>query len=83
MSQNDDDPFSMANVLAPDHDILGTGRWPVFDFEPEFGDVVNRSWDENTPEFMADWDDSAIQSGNQCSSDNSGTIPVAMGLADL
>lgn len=64
----------MANTAVQ----LGLGVQPgegqqVFDFETELGTTttVDQSWDMNTPEFLVDWDDSAIQLGSQLSSNTS------------
>jgi hypothetical protein len=72
----------MANVIPPDLDVLGVGQHAI-EFGNEPGGLVNESWELNPSEFMADWDDSANQSGNVFSSDNSCTFTLAIPLTDM
>ena len=63
----------MANVIPLDLDVLGVGQHAI-EFGNEPGGLVNESWGLNPLEFMADWDDSANQSGNVFPSENSCTF---------
>jgi hypothetical protein len=72
----------MANVIPLDLDVLGVGQNAI-EFGNEPAGLVNESWELNPSEFMADWDDTANQSGNVFPSENSCTFTFAIPLTDM